>query len=174
MLNEGFVKMFKPYMSQKRIHRDKGFTLVEMLAVIIITAVVGAVAIPQFGTLRGSMDRINARAYIIQDLKRAQAESITQGCRGIFKIAANNESYTFGCDYLTYDVAADPSADVTSFVRNLPTDIEVSADAAVIFNSRGQAIDTSYALTNVDISITDDGTEFASGTISGSGVFSYD
>lgn len=154
--------------------RDSGFTLIELLAVIIVATLVGVIAIPQFSTLRGSMDRVNARSYVLQDLKRAQAESITQGCRGIFKIAGDNKSYSFGCDYLAYDTAADPSSDVTSFIRNMPTNIEISADAPVIYNSRGQAIDTGYALTNVNVSLTENGTEFASGIISGSGVFSYD
>ncbi len=154
-----------------------GFTVLEVLVVLTLIAIVTGVGIPAFTGLSSAFDRANARAYILQDLKRAQAESITKGCRGIVSIDADNTGYSFGCDYLTYDVAATPSADEVSFRRNLPTGITVAATSNLIFNSRGQAIDANYILNNVTLTLTDSqsGTanNFASGILTGSGVFAY-
>lgn len=161
----------------ENIHACNGFTVLEVLTALILIAVLTGLGVPAFSGLSSAFDRANARAYVLQDLKRAQAESITKGCRGIVSIDADNTGYSFGCDYLAYDVAATPSADEVAFRRNLPTGITLAATGNIIFNSRGQAIDASYILNNVTLTLTDSqsGTanNFASGILTGSGVFTY-
>ncbi|MCB0338138.1 MAG: hypothetical protein KDD53_00975 [Bdellovibrionales bacterium] len=135
-------------------------------------------ALPKLSSLTASYNQLNAKSFLVQDLKRAQAETITQGCRGIFKIANDGESYSFGCDYLSYDVTDPPSADVVSFVRNLPEDITVESDIPIIFNSQGRAVDIDGILTNVSVTFEESSSgspeSFASGVLLGTGVFSYD
>lgn len=150
----------------------------ELLVGISLTAMIMGVALPQMANLKASYDKLNARSNFIKDLKRAQAESITQGCRGIVKIDVDAAGYSFGCDYLPYDEDADPDHDTQSFARSLPGHMHIASAAPIIFNSRGQAVDTSYIITNVTVTFDEwrEGSyqEFASGTLLGTGVFSFD
>lgn len=155
-----------------------GFTLVNMMVTLGILAGLTFVSIPQLATLSATFNRINARSDLLKDLKRAQAESITQGCRGIVVIAANGRSYSFGCDYLDYDPSSSPAPDHISFVRNLPEHVVVSADAPIIFNSRGLAVDINNIMQNVTITLSQNWggvpQQFAKGLLLGTGVFTYE
>jgi prepilin-type N-terminal cleavage/methylation domain-containing protein len=154
-----------------------GVTLVELLVVLSITGILAGVALPQISDLKASFNRLNARSYFVQDLKRSQAEAITQGCRGILVIAANGESYSFGCDYLSYDTTVPPVHDGASFVRNLPPNIRVASTEPLIFNSRGQAVDVNFIISNATVSFSEwNGSgyeQFATGTLLGTGAFSF-
>lgn len=156
---------------------QRGFSLFETMVVCAISAILGLVASLSLSKISLSFNRVNARSYLLTDLKRAQAESITQGCRGIVNIAADGKSYSFGCDYLSYDPSATPTHDVVSFVRYLPAQITISASGPIIMNSRGQSVDTAGIITSLTISLseTDSGTPevFSTGTLLGTGVFSY-
>lgn len=154
------------------------FTVMELMVAVAISAIVSVIVTPEFSKMVASFDRFNVRTDLIQDLKRAQAEALTQGCRGIFRIAANGKSYSFGCDYLEYDATNPPSADSVSFMRTLPNKITISTTSPLIFNSRGESVDVGNIISNNSISIytSEPGTPtaFASGTILGTGVFSFD
>jgi type II secretory pathway pseudopilin PulG len=159
----------------RRLAEDEsGVSLLNLLAAITVAAIVGALGIPQLAILTKGFDRFNSRSFLIQDLKLAQAHSVTEGCRGIVKIAANGESYVFGCDYLGYDPAAEPSPDNTVFTRLLPDHITVVASAPVIFDSRGQSVDIDGIVQNVTLQLRARTETFASGTLLGTGVFSYE
>jgi len=123
---------------------ELGFSLLDVLVTLTMLSVAGIVAVPQLKSLTTAFNHMNARSYLIQDLKRAQAEAITQGCRGVFVIIGNGSSYSFGCDYLDYDTNVPPSHDSTSMVRDLPGNAIVSVPSSIIFNSRGQAVDVDY------------------------------
>jgi prepilin-type N-terminal cleavage/methylation domain-containing protein len=159
-------------------NRSCGFTLFEVLAAMLILAITSFIAIPQFLSLNTSVTRMDVRLQVMQDLRRAQAEAITQGCRGIVTIAPDNKSYTFGCDYLSYDTTIPPVADSQSFIRYLPNLFQISADDTIIFNSRGQSVDPFDVLENRTITLSDSSTgtlrSFATGNISGIGMFDYD
>lgn len=156
--------------------KERGFSFPDLLVSISIMAILATQAIPQFSGFASSFDRFNARSYLIQDLKRAQAEAITQGCREIFTIATDGKSYSYGCDYLPYDTNSIPQADSISFTRHLPGNMTISADALIIFNSQGHAVDASGSMSNVNITLYDDSgpsiTAVATGTLLGTGVFS--
>ena len=154
-----------------------GFTILELMVACAVLAVMAGFAIPKFSTLKRSFELLNAKSYLLQDLKRAQAESITQGCRGIFVIYPDGSGYTFGCDYLDYDASNPPKHDVVSMRRNLPAQIRISAPSPIIFNSRGQAVDVDGIVSNLQISLQDSAAErhtFSAGTLLGTGVFSFD
>jgi Tfp pilus assembly protein FimT len=153
---------------------EQGITLMNVLAAMTVAAIVGALGIPQLATLTKSFDRFNARSALIQDLKLAQAQSVTEGCRGILKIAADGESYVYGCDYLGYDVDADPSPDSVTFTRLLPDYVTAVATGPIIFDSRGQSVDVDGIVQNVTIQLRSRADTFATGTLLGTGVFSYD
>jgi len=164
---------------KRQIKLQNGFSLIEMLVVMSIAGILLAVAVPQLYNMKASYNRLNARSYFMQDVKRAQAESITQGCRGIMVIASDAESYSFGCDYLSYDTTTDPTYDKLSFKRNLPSNIKIASTGPIIFNSRGQAIDIDYIISNLTISFTEytsggGYSQFSTGTLLGTGVFNFD
>ncbi len=172
---EGGAHTFSPLPEQ---HSETGFSLIEMMVAMVILALVTAAAAPNFADLSASFDRMNARSNLLQDLKRAQAESLTKGCRGIFEINPSGTGYTFGCDYLSYDASSPPSADEVSFEREMPSNVTIASDAQIIFNSRGQSVSESdvIATRTLTMSKTVGGTteQFVSGTLMGTGLFSLD
>lgn len=80
-----------------------GYTLLELCVTLLVLTSLSAAALPKIAEIDSSFNRLNSRSYLIQDLKRAQAEAITSGCRGIAVISPDGKSYRFGCDYLAYD-----------------------------------------------------------------------
>lgn len=155
---------------------QRGVSLIELMVTVSLAAIMGVLAIPRIPEMQHSYDRINTQAYLTQDIKRAQAQSITEGCRGILTIAADQKSYSFGCDYLPYDTANPPLPDTISFVRKLPKDIGISSNQPIIFNSRGQSVDIYYVISTTNIALRNiiSGAVFTNGTLLGTGVLSYD
>lgn len=156
---------------------EAGFTVFELMVAIVITALVAYAAIPRFDELNASMERMNVRKNVLLDLRRAQAETVTHGCRGIFKIAANLRSYSYGCDYLAYDTANPPSADGIIFSRTLPTNFYISSDQIIIFNSKGQIVDEAAFIDSRTVTLSENTSGptvvFATGTLLGTGLFEY-
>ncbi len=156
---------------------DRGTTVFELLVGLSIAILLGGLALPEVGKLRATFNRMNAQAYLAQDLKRAQAESVTQGCRGIFVIAPDGQSYSFGCDYLEYSTADPPQPDVVTLTRHLPEGVILTTPSPIIFNSKGQAVDVDGIISNLTISLkyVANGSveEFAVGLLLGTGVFSF-
>jgi prepilin-type N-terminal cleavage/methylation domain-containing protein len=157
--------------------KEAGFTLAEMLVAISLFLILGFLAVPRLALLQATFNRVNARGYILQDIKRAQAETVTQGCRGVLKIESGGKSYIYGCDYLAYDTIVPPSPDKISFRRFLPEKITVAASGPIIFNSRGWTVDSFDIISNVTITLSEYGdsglSAFASGLLNGTGVFTY-
>lgn len=164
--------------SEKRLQeRQAGFTLVELLATISVAAVCGYTSIMYYPDLLQSYRRLDARTLLVHDIRRAQAEAITAGCRGILNIASDSNSYSYGCDYLAYDTATPPVPDSTLFVRNLPKNITISGFSTLIFDSRGRSVDPSGIMTSVAVHLMDTSNNstnlFATGTLLGTGAFSF-
>ncbi|MDC0357210.1 type II secretion system GspH family protein [Oligoflexia bacterium] len=158
---------------QNSISTESGFTLLEMIVAITIFLFFISMAVPRLATLNSTFNRVNARAWLLQDLKRAQANTVTEGCRGIFTIEPGAKSYWYGCDYLAYDVTANPEGDAMSFRRVLPDKITVTASDVVVFNSRGQTVDIFGIVSSVTFSLSESSEAFAVGSLNGTGVFAY-
>lgn len=157
---------------------EGGFTLLQLIVVLVLSSIVAGLGTPELVKMKEAFSRFNARASLLEDIKRAQAQTITEGCRGVFAIAADGRSYSFGCDYLNYDPNPLPQPDAVSFGRTLPTRVYLSASTPIIFDSRGQAVDTSGIVNNSTVSLSEgpsgSGIIFATGTLLGTGVFNYD
>ena len=162
---------------QNILTHQAGASLLEMLVGIIVLGLVAVLAVPQMGVMQNSFNRFNARAQLLEDIKFAQAHSITEGCRGIFSISSSGKDYTFGCDYLDYDIVGVPEPDSVILNREIPGDVTISASAIAIFNSRGQSIDQFGMVTNVTFTLNSKiknvREDFASGLLLGTGVFKY-
>ncbi len=153
-----------------------GFTLMELIVTLSIAAIFGRVAAFEFPALVQSFNRMDARSLVVQDIKRAQAEAITWGCRGVVTVIEGGREYTFGCDFLDYDTNIPPAADRIFLHRELPDRIILSVSGPIIFNSRGHAVDPYGDMNNVQVSILESGraAPVAQGTLLGTGVFGYD
>lgn len=157
---------------------ERGFSMLELVVTMTIASILASTAISQFTELNSVFDRWNARTLLLQDIRFAQAKSVTQGCRGVITIAGGGNTYSFGCDYLDYDTTDPIAADTIFINRTLPTSINLATDGTIIFNPKGQIIDSSGALQTRTISLTDTGggesVEFATASIYATGVFVFD
>ena len=155
-----------------------GVTVIELVLVCCIISTLAYIALQRIGEFKSSMDRFNARVYLAQDLRRAQAHTLSEGCRGIFVIATTGKEYSFGCDYLNYDTNSSPVPDVYLFRRDLPSGVKLTANKKVFFNSRGESVDIDGIIDSVTISLSDTrfGTErvFSSGSLLGTGLYKVD
>src|SRR5437867_3575865 len=74
-------------------HGRGGFTLVEILAVIVILGIASAIIIPQMGT-RDDMRAAAAARTLVADLIYAQNQAITSGRMVYIKFDVANNKYT--------------------------------------------------------------------------------
>lgn len=151
----------------------------ELIVAMGVSCILTAVAAMHYSDLEGGFHRFDARAHLLEDIKTAQAFTLAQGCRGIFRFASDGKSYTFGCDYLDYDVTDPPAADSIEFTRTLGGDVTIDASDTVILNSRGQTVDKDDVLINITFELRSkkEGSSpeaFASGQLLATGIFSYD
>ena len=157
------------------VSRSRGFSLMDLIISMFMFAIVSLIAAPRLSALYDSINKRNAEVLVLQDVRLAQAKSVEQGCRGIFSIATNGKSYTFGCDYVPYSTTT--VADQIVYTRNLPSKITMSADAQVLFNTRGQVVDVNEALQTRTIllksSRTGSPVTFNTGTLRPTGFFTY-
>lgn len=114
--------------------KNGGYTLIELVFVVIILAVLAAIAIPRLGvgfTVKMKVKTETRR--LVSDLRLTRSLAVT-----------NNENYKLSVDasakeYRIYD-SADTQAGET---RNIDSDITISADKNFIFESLGNASATS-------------------------------
>lgn len=162
---------------KQHIRNKRGYTLIELMVCVSIAAACGFGAVIYYPDLMQSYHRLDARTLLIHDIRRAQAEAITAGCRGILTVASDNKSYSYGCDFLSYDTTIPPAPDSTLFVRSLPANIIMTNTGTVIFDSRGRAVDTSGIMNTVNVHLIDvsgsSSNHFATGTLFGTGAFTF-
>jgi prepilin-type N-terminal cleavage/methylation domain-containing protein len=161
----------------QRALEERGYSLMELLVAMGMFSILVSLAIPHYIEFNKSYNREHARTLFLHDLKRAQAETITQGCRGIFTIAIDGHSYSYGCDYLPYDTNDPPDFDVIKFTRVLPTGVSVAFDNTLIISSQGKIVDTEGTLDTRAVTLlqNDSGTyvPFTTGSILATGLLNY-
>lgn len=82
---------------------DRGFTIIELVLVIIVVAIVAAVAVPQFNRYYGGIKVGNAAMKIASDIRYAQNRATTTQQRSQVNFAAGGASYTINsCAILDY------------------------------------------------------------------------
>jgi type II secretory pathway pseudopilin PulG len=163
-----------------RINRAQiqlGFTALELVVTMAITAITFFVATPKLSEILASYYRRNGEMQVLGDMRIAQATTVKEGCHGIFSIASDGKSYSYGCDYVPYSSTYPPAIEKTFFIRRLPSKVQVSSDALVMFNSRGQCIDDSESLATRTVTLStilsSGSSTFNTGTLRPTGFFSY-
>ena len=73
---------------------DRGFTIIELVLVIIVAAIIAAVAVPQFSRYWAGIKLGNATMKIASDIRYAQNRATTTQQRSQVNFAAGGISYT--------------------------------------------------------------------------------
>jgi Tfp pilus assembly protein FimT len=162
------------YPQCKDLSFEKGFTVAELLVVLAFTAIMAATALPRMSDFREVMHRNNAEFQVIQHLRWLQAKAVEQGCRGVLKVSDNKRVYSMGCDYIPFDDSPEPDFDTLFSSHPLPGEVRISSDDIIVFNTRGQVIDSSGNLQTRTVTLSYGAIPYKSGTLRPTGFFDYD
>ena len=124
-------------MLHKRLNKDEGFTLIELMVVVLIIAILIAIAIPTF---LGAQDRARDRAAQ-SDLRNAMtaAKTIATDSAGLFQVAGVNIADT--------DMsAAEPSLSFGAAATTSVIDVTVTGTGATITFEKLSASGKSFGI----------------------------
>lgn len=108
----------------------KGFTLIEIISVILVIGIMGAVAVPMFDTSR--IDVSMAGDTVQGDIQYAQELAMTRD---------QDVSITFNQGAFTYDTPADPNGVFPAETREFPQSVSItSINTTITFNSFGEKV----------------------------------
>lgn len=128
------------------MHRARGFTVIELLVVLVLTAIVLVVTVPGFGELLERRRVEGIANDLSTDLQYARSESISRRADIVLTTAANGLSYTIsgaGGKTVTLPAGTTVTASRTltyTALRGIPTETsggDVSIDIAST-NTSGQ------------------------------------
>ena len=130
----------------KAVTRQAGFTLIELMIVLVIVAIGLVIALPSYSTWMANSRVRNAAESILNGIQLARAEAVMRNARVQF-VAAANSDWTVGCSVVTATcpaviqsrAASEGSAGVTVAESNSGT------ANTVFFNGFGSSVTTAGA-----------------------------
>ena len=111
----------------KFLKNNKGFTLIEMVSVILVLGIISAVAIPMFD--QGTINATLVANTVQTDIQYTQELAMTRD---------QNVSIVFTNGSSTYDVPADPNGVYPAETRSLPNGVVIQGNTTVTFNGNGE------------------------------------
>lgn len=130
---------------------NKGFTLLEVLIVVVIFAIGAAIAIPSIMDM-GRRDQVKSEARQLKDqLARARAQAIEQNAPVLVQFDLGTSTYTIGGTTVSLD-----GAELTA--STLPAD--AGGKINVNWNNRGYPLDSAANPANGSITVAGEKSSF--------------
>jgi type IV fimbrial biogenesis protein FimT len=126
---------------------NKGFTLVEIMVVIAIMAILGAIAAPNLRGFMAQKRLKGAARQVMSDMMWARMQAVSQNNR--FKVTfVNSSQYSIVDDNNNNGTADTGETVVTKDIHPDYQDVSLSANGAVVFFPGGNAFGATFTLSN--------------------------
>ena len=134
--------------SHKSQKRCSGFSTLEMLVVVSIFLILGAVALPSFTTWRNDSNLMGVVRQVQSDLNWARMEAVQRSAPVTVTFTGGQAAYTIWTD-MNRNGASDSGETVSHSVADSFRNVSVTSDATMVFQPRGTASTTgAVSITN--------------------------
>jgi len=131
----------------------RGFTVVELVAVIVITGLIAAIAAPRF-IGRDAFDARGAHGTLMSALRYAQKTAIAQRTNVFTNVNVATRTICLGYNNDCSNPVLDP-ATRAAYVKVLPSNVTVTAStAAISFNGLGAPSPNAVATFQIQNAVT--------------------
>jgi len=121
-----------------RTKREEGFTLVELMIVVMIMGVLAAIAVPSYQIFNAQRRLNGAARVVMSDLMEARMKAVS--LNQMVKVSIGSAEYQIWNDADGNGTVADNEGDdIEKNISSEYYDITLSASANPIFNPRGAA-----------------------------------
>ncbi len=132
----------------KRHKRCSGFSALEMLIVVAIFLILGAVALPRLTTWRSDSNLMGAIRQVQSDLNWARMEAVQRSAPVTVTFTSGQAAYTIWTDR-NRNGASDTGETVSHSVQDSFQNVSVASNATMVFQPRGTATTTgTVSITN--------------------------
>ena len=135
------------------MRRHQGFTIVELVAVIVITGLITAIAAPRFiGS--DAFDARGAYGTVISALRYAQKTAIAQRTRVFVNVDIGARTICLGYSNSCSPAVIDPATQA-AFIKTLPNGVALSASStSIAFDGLGRPIPNTEVTFQIQNSVT--------------------
>jgi prepilin-type N-terminal cleavage/methylation domain-containing protein len=107
---------------------SRGFSLIELMMVVVVIGLVLTAGMPAFGTFRDGMVLVQARNQVTQDLRMARQVAVTRHCPVVVTFGDGSTTTNVGNYTVLYDTNGDGAAATGEryFNRTMPNRTRLS------------------------------------------------